>query len=165
MLLLVGRDNADPLLLQVKEAQQSVLEPYVGRASVTNCGQRVVAGQRLMQTASDIFLGWYRVPSGLDGQPRDFYFRQLRDGKGSADVTAMRPAGLATYAGLCGWTLARAHARSGDRIAISSYLGRSEAFDDALVSFAVAYADQTERDHAALETAIRDGRIEAISGV
>ena len=165
VLLLVGRDNADPLLLQVKEAQQSVLEPYVGRASVTNCGQRVVAGQRLMQTASDIFLGWYRVPSGLDGQPRDFYFRQLRDGKGSADVTTMRPAGLATYAGLCGWTLARAHARSGDRIAISSYLGRSEAFDDALVSFAVAYADQTERDHAALETAIRDGRIEAISGV
>jgi uncharacterized protein (DUF2252 family) len=165
VVLLLGRDDNDPLLLQVKEAQRSVLEPYLRRSRFTNSGQRVVSGQRMMQAASDIFLGWVRVASGLDGRSRDFYVRQLRDGKASADVSAMQPGTLAAYAELCGWTLARAHARSGDPIAISGYLGRSEVFDDAMVTFARAYADQTERDHAALAEAVRAGRIDAARGV
>ena len=165
VILLLGRDDRDPLLLQVKEAQRSVLEPYVRRSRFANSGQRVVSGQRLMQAASDIFLGWVRVEAGLDGRTRDFYLRQLRDGKASADVSAMPPGALAAYAGLCGWTLARAHARSGDPVAISAYLGRSEVVDDAMVTFARAYGDRTECDHEALVRAVRAGRVDAAVGV
>ncbi|MCU0260511.1 MAG: DUF2252 domain-containing protein, partial [Ilumatobacteraceae bacterium] len=147
--LLSGRDDDDPLFLQVKEAQRSVLEDFAGASRYATSGARVVHGQHLMQASSDIFLGWERI-TGVDGETRDYYVRQLRDGKGSAEVETMRPSGLAIYAKLCGWTLARAHARSGDRIAIASYLGTSDAFDRALVEFAAAYADQNERDHAAL---------------
>jgi hypothetical protein len=125
-----------------------------------NSGHRVVAGQRLMQATSDIFLGWEHVAEGLDGQARDFYVRQLRDGKGSAIVETMDPPTMRLYAGLCGWTLARAHARSGDRIAIAAYLGSSDGFDRAIADFSSAYADLNEQDHAALQAAADDGRIE-----
>lgn len=162
--LLFGRDENDPLILQIKEAQASVLEPYTGRSAFRNSGQRVVAGQRLMQATSDIFLGWTRV-KGPDGLDRDFYVRQLRDGKGSADVDTMNPAGMSIYARMCGWTLARAHARSGDRIAISSYVGTGEVFADAMTSFAEDYADQSELDHAELLAAIKSGRVKAELGV
>ncbi len=135
VLLLVGSDGTDPLLLQAKEAQPSVLEPYVGKSRYGNQGERVVAGQHLMQASSDIFLGWDRV-EGLDGVERDFYIRQLRDWKGSADTDQMVPTGMTVYGRLCGWTLARAHARSGDRIAIASYLGSGKSFDNAVASFA-----------------------------
>jgi uncharacterized protein (DUF2252 family) len=165
IVLLVGRDDADPLFLQVKEAQESVLSRFVGASKFPNQGQRVVAGQRLMQAASDIFLGWQRTQAGLDGQPRDFYVRQLRDWKFSLDVEAMIPAGMRLYGELCGWTLARAHARSGDRIAIASYLGNSDIFDKAIANFAADYADQTERDHRALADAVAAGRITAERGV
>jgi uncharacterized protein (DUF2252 family) len=165
IILLLGRDDADPLFLQVKEAQESVLSRFVGASKYPNQGQRVVAGQRLMQAASDIFLGWQRTQAGLDGQPRDFYVRQLRDWKFSLDIEAMIPAGMRLYGELCGWTLARAHARSGDRIAIASYLGNSDIFDKAIANFAAAYADQTERDHQALAGAVADGRITAERGV
>ncbi|HEX7292981.1 MAG TPA: DUF2252 family protein, partial [Solirubrobacterales bacterium] len=160
ILLLLGRDGGDPLILQFKEAQASVLEPYLGESDFDNHGRRVVEGQRLMQAASDSFLGWCRV-RGIDGRERDFYVRQLWDGKGSSDPEAMSPAAMATYARLCGWTLARAHARSGDPIAIGAYLGTGEAFDLAMVEFASAYADRNERDHAALLAAIESGRLEA----
>jgi len=163
--LMLGRDNQDPLFLQVKEAEESVLERFVGRSEYTNHGQRVVAGQRLMQATSDIFLGWEHVDAGIDGKPRDFYFRQLRDWKGSAEVEAMLPDGMAVYARLCGWTLARAHARSGDRIAIASYLGKGDAFDRAIADFSVAYADQNQRDYEALDAAVKSGRIEAQTGL
>jgi len=163
--LFLGRDDRDPLLLQIKEAQESVLERFVGRSGYTNHGQRVVAGQRLMQATSDIFLGWDRVGTGLDGRQKDFYVRQLRDWKGSAVVEEMDPAGMRAYGALCGWTLARAHARSGDRIAIAAYLGDDETFDRALVEFAERYADRTESDHAALVAAVRAGRIEAKTGI
>jgi uncharacterized protein (DUF2252 family) len=164
ILLLVGRDPTDPLILQAKEAQHSVLERFVGASSYSTCGERVVVGQRLMQATSDIFLGWdSRI--GIDGQARDFYVRQLRDGKGSADLTRMVPEGMAFYGATCGWTLARAHARSGDRIAIAAYLGSSDAFDRAIGEFAEAYADQNERDHAALVQAIVEGRVKAEQGV
>ena len=149
IMLLLGRDDDDPLLLQVKEAEASVLEPYLGASTFANHGQRVVEGQRLMQAASDIMLGWLRVDD-LDGVVRDFYVRQLWDAKGSALVEAMDPRAMRVYAELCGWTLARAHARSGDRVAIASYLGRSDIFDRALATFAEAYADQNERDYDAL---------------
>lgn len=162
--LLVGRDGADPLFLQLKEAQASVLERFLPRSRYRNHGQRVVAGQRLMQAASDIFLGWERV-TGLDGQDRDFYVRQLRDWKASADPEAMRPKGMAVYAKLCGWTLARAHARSGDRIAIAAYLGKGDGFDRAILEFAEAYADQNERDHRALGAAVKAGRVKATVGL
>jgi uncharacterized protein (DUF2252 family) len=162
--LLLGRDTQDPLILQWKEAQASVLSPYLGASEFTQGGHRVVSGQRLMQAASDIFLGWYRG-LGVDGVERDFYVRQLRDGKGSVDITAMDPAAMGVYAKFCAWTLARAHARSGDRIAIASYVGTSRTLDDALTSFALAYADQNRRDHAALVDAIASGRIEAVAGV
>ena len=132
ILLFLGADDQDPLFLQVKEAQQSVLEQFVGKSAYNNCGQRVVAGQRLMQATSDIFLGWQHVAAGLDGQPRDFYVRQLKDWKGSFAFEAAIPPGAAAYGRACGWTLARAHARSGDRIAISSYLGKSDVFDQAI---------------------------------
>jgi uncharacterized protein (DUF2252 family) len=145
IVLLLGKDSNDPLFLQAKEAQASVLEPYVGTSPYRNHGRRVVEGQRLMQAASDVFLGWVAT-KGLDGERRCFYVRQLWDGKGSAEVERMSPPDLALYASLCGEALARAHARSGDRIAIASYLGKGEAFDKALARFAEAYADQNERD-------------------
>ena len=164
ILLLLGRDGQDPLFLQAKEAQESVLERFVGRSRYQNCGQRVVAGQRLMQAASDIFLGWQRVP-GYDGQSRDFYIRQLRDWKGSADVDTMTATAMAVYARWCGATLARAHARSGDRIAIASYLGTSDVFDKAIADFSAAYADQNERDFQTLLDAVQSGRITAQTGL
>jgi uncharacterized protein (DUF2252 family) len=160
MVLLLGDDERDPLFLQAKEAGASVLEDFVEPSRHDNCGQRVVVGQRLMQTVSDIFLGWVRV-QGFDGRTRDFYLRQLRDWKGSAEIESMVPVGMRAYGELCGWTLARAHARSGDRIAIAAYLGAGPAFDVAVYDFARAYADQNERDHHALVEAIAAGRITA----
>ncbi len=165
IVLMLGRDESDPLFLQVKEAEESVLCRFVGASKYANQGQRVVAGQRLMQASSDIFLGWQRVEAGLDGKSRDFYVRQLRDWKFSVDIENILPAGLRLYGELCGWTLARAHARSGDRIAIAAYLGGSDVFDRAIVQFAAAYADQNERDHQALVDAIAAGRITAEPGL
>jgi uncharacterized protein (DUF2252 family) len=162
--LLVGKDAGDPLFLQVKEAGPSVLEAATGPSVYPNHGQRVVEGQRLMQAASDIMLGWTHAV-GLDGLERDFYVRQLWDWKVSADPATMRNAGLVVYAQICGWTLARAHARSGDAVAIGAYLGSGTVFDDAMVRFASDYADQNERDHAALVDAIASGRLEATEGV
>jgi len=159
VVLLEGRDENDPLFLQVKEAGASVLENYVKSNTYEHHGHRVVAGQRLMQAASDIFLGWFR---GTEG--RDFYWRQLRDMKGSANVESMSPDELALYARICGWALARAHARSGDRVQIAAYLGKSERFDKAVAGFGEAYADQTERDHAALFAAVKSGRVPADAG-
>ncbi|MBV9445146.1 MAG: DUF2252 domain-containing protein [Streptosporangiaceae bacterium] len=165
IVLMFGRDDSDPLFLQVKEAERSVLSPAAHASRFANEGQRVVAGQRLMQASSDIFLGWVRNPTGIDGRPHDFYVRQLRDWKFSLDIGAMLPGGMHLYGALCGWTLARAHARSGDRIAIAAYLGRSDRFDQAIARFAVAYADQNERDHAALAEAAASGRITATPGL
>jgi uncharacterized protein (DUF2252 family) len=165
IVLMLGRDETDPLFLQVKEAEASVLSRFVGASKYPNQGQRVVAGQRLMQAASDIFLGWQRIESGLDEKPRDFYVRQLRDWKFSIEIAALRPEGLQLYAGLCGWTLARAHARSGDRIAIAAYLGGSDVFDKAIARFATAYADQNERDYQELTDAVKSGRITAEPGL
>jgi uncharacterized protein (DUF2252 family) len=159
VVLLEGRDEDDPLFLQVKEAGASVLGGHVPPSAYEHHGQRVVAGQRLMQAASDIFLGWFRGPAG-----RDFYWRQLRDMKGSAEVEHMSSDELVLYAGLCGWALARAHARSGDRVQIAAYLGKSERFDSAIAAFAEAYADQTERNHAALCAAVKSGRVAADPG-
>jgi uncharacterized protein (DUF2252 family) len=164
ILLLVGRDGQDPLFLQAKEAQESVMERFVGKSRYANHGQRVVAGQRLMQAASDIFLGWQRV-HGLDGQLRDFYIRQLRDWKGSADVDTMPATVMTAYSRICGATLARAHARSGDRIAIAAYLGNSDVFDRAIADFSTGYADQNERDYQALTDAVESGRIIAQTGL
>jgi uncharacterized protein (DUF2252 family) len=161
IMLMLGRDESDPLFLQVKEAEASVLSRFVGASRFANQGQRVVAGQRLMQASSDIFLGWQRIEAGLDGQPRDFYVRQLRDWKFSLDIETMVPRGMGMYGRLCGWTLARAHARSGDRIAIAAYLGASDTFDQAIAEFAAAYADQNEKDHDALVAAAASGRITA----
>ena len=159
IVLMLGRDAADPLFLQVKEAEASVLSRFVGASKFANQGQRVVAGQRLMQASSDIFLGWQRTEAGLDGRPRDFYVRQLRDWKLSVDIENILASGMQLYGELCGWTLARAHARSGDRIAIAAYLGGSDAFDRAITQFAAAYADQNERDHQSLVDAVSSGRI------
>ena len=159
VVLLEGRDEDDPLFLQVKEAGASVLEGHVPSGTHEHHGHRVVAGQHLMQAASDIFLGWFRATEG-----RDFYWRQLKDMKGSAKVESMSANELVLYAGLCGWTLARAHARSGDRVQIAAYLGKSERFDRSVADFAVAYADQTERDHAALLAAVKSGRLPADAG-
>lgn len=164
MVLLLGRDNDDPLFLQVKEAQASVLEAFTEKSAYDNCGERVVAGQRLMQSASDIFLGWDRI-KGVDGITRDFYIRQLRDWKGSADIDSMEPAGLLAYARMCAWTLAKAHARSGDAIAIASYVGSGDVLDRAIAQFAAAYADQNERDHQALVDAVASGRVTAQQGI
>ena len=161
---MLGRDGQDPLFLQAKEAQESVLERFVGKSQYPNHGQRVVAGQRLMQAASDIFLGWQRV-TGFDGQVRDFYLRQLRDWKGSAEVETMSASLMAMYSRVCGATLARAHARSGDRIAIASYLGGSDAFDRAIADFSASYADQNERDYQALVDAVDSGRLTAQTGL
>jgi uncharacterized protein (DUF2252 family) len=165
IVLFLGRDVGDPLFLQVKEAEKSVLSRFVGASKYTNQGQRVVAGQRLMQAASDIFLGWQRTQAGLDGVTRDFYVRQLRDWKFSLDIATMVPAGMRAYGEVCGWTLARAHARSGDRIAIAAYLGSSAVFDRAIGEFASAYADQNERDYQALADAAKSGRITAEHGL
>lgn len=164
IVLLLGRDDEDPLFLQVKEAQPSVLAPYAGASRFGNQGRRVVEGQRLMQAASDILLGWLRA-RGFDGRTRDFYVRQLWDWKASADIGAMSASMLADYVQVCAWTLARAHARSGDAIAIASYLGSGDAFDRALATFATAYAAQNERDHAALLDAVASGRLPAETGV
>jgi uncharacterized protein (DUF2252 family) len=163
--LMIGRDGEDPLFLQMKEAEASVLEEFLGPSEFSNHGERVVVGQRLMQASSDIFLGWLHVESGIDGKERDFYGRQLKDWKGSAEIEQMVPKGLALYGNLCGWTLARAHARSGDRIAIASYLGNSDTFDRAIVEFCKAYAEQNERDYQALIAAVKSGRIVAEEGL
>jgi len=165
ILLLLGRDDADPLFLQAKEAQASVLEEFLGTPNrFGSHAARVVHGQHLMQETSDIFLGFDRV-TGVDGVERDFYVRQLRDWKGSALVETMTPSTMPVYARLCGTTLARAHARSGDRIAISAYLGNSDAFDRAIAEFSEAYADQNERDYDALAQAEKDGRITVERGL
>jgi len=164
VILLLGHDSRDALFLQAKEASPSVLERFTGKSEFPNQGRRVVEGQRLMQAASDIFLGWVHEPLGLeDAKPRDFYVRQLWDSKISADITAMRRSDMGLYARLCGWTLARGHARSGDATAIASYLGSSDVFDRAIAAFAEAYADQNERDHAALVDAIATERVHAQS--
>jgi uncharacterized protein (DUF2252 family) len=157
--LFVGRDEGDPLFLQIKEAQRSVLEPYTAPTEFTEQGQRVVEGQRLTQATGDILLGWLTA-AGPDGKKRDYYVRQLWDQKGSAQVDSMSPDRMGVYARLCGMILARAHARSGDRIAIASYLGGADRFDRAITEFAGAYADQNERDYDALLSAVNAGRIE-----
>ena len=161
IVLLQGRDAQDPLFLQIKEATASVLEPYVRRSRYRQHGERVVQGQRLMQAASDIYLGWTK---GLD-QRRHFYWRQLRDMKGSAIVEAMTPFALTFYARTCGWTLARAHARSGDPVATAEYLGDSDEFDKSITDFSERYADQNVRDYQEFVAAIRAGRLEALEGV
>jgi len=162
--LLTGRDGQDPLFLQAKEAEASVLEDFAAPSAYPHHGQRVVEGQRLMQAASDLFLGWLSA-EGPDGRQRDFYVRQLWDQKGSALVDAMRPAAMAAYGELCGATLARAHARSGDRIAIAAYLGSSDRFDRAMADFAGTYADQNEHDYRELGRAAEEGRLAAEVGV
>jgi uncharacterized protein (DUF2252 family) len=164
ILLMDSGDGVEPLFLQAKEAQPSVLAEYAGRSLYANQGERVVAGQHLMQAESDIFLGWTRVP-GPDKVDRDFYVRQLKDWKFSAPIEAMIPSGMTVYAGLCGWTLARAHARSGDRVALAAYLGGSAKFDEAIADFAETYADQNERDYAALQAAVKDGKAEATTDI
>jgi uncharacterized protein (DUF2252 family) len=162
--LLFGRDEQDPLFLQMKEAGPSVLEPFAGSSEFENHGQRVVIGQRLMQAASDVLLGWLRV-TGIDGKQRDFYVRQLWDGKGSAEIESMTAPTMATYAGLCGWSLARAHARTGDRQAIAAYLGQGDKFDLAIAEFSEAYADQNEADYGVVKDAERAGDLKVESGV
>jgi hypothetical protein len=160
IVLLLGKDDEDPLFLQAKEADTSVLAPYCGASEYAEQGERVVTGQRLMQAATDIFLGWERA-KGIDGKRRDFYVRQLRDWKGIARPETMDPRELGRFGEMCGATLARAHGRSGDRIAIASYLGTSDTFDRALAEFAAAYADQNERDYKALKAAVKSGRVKA----
>jgi uncharacterized protein (DUF2252 family) len=160
IVLLRGRDVDDPLILQIKEATRSVLEPYVARSRYRHSGHRVVAGQQLMQAASDIFLGWMTGPGG-----RHFYWRQLRDMKASIDVSLLRAPGLELYAEACGWALARGHARSGSRIAIAAYIGTGDRFEQGIADFAVAYADQTERDYEVVMKEIKAGRIAVETGV
>jgi uncharacterized protein (DUF2252 family) len=162
--LMLGRNESDPLFLQIKEAGPSVLEPFAGASRFSQHGQRVVAGQRLTQAAGDVLLGWLTA-EGLDGHKRDFYVRQLWDGKGSADIEAMNAATMAGYAQLCGWTLARGHARSGDRQAIASYLGKGDVFDRAIAEFSAAYADQNEADYQVLMDAERSGDLTVESGL
>jgi uncharacterized protein (DUF2252 family) len=164
IVLLIGRDESDPLFLQVKEAGSSVLEPHTSASHFRNHGHRVVAGQRLMQAAGDILLGWLAI-DGLDGKRRDFYVRQLWDGKGSADIELMAPETMSGYAGLCGWSLARAHARTGDRHAIAAYLGKGDSFDLAIAAYAEAYADQNEADYEQLLEAESSGRLIVESGL
>jgi uncharacterized protein (DUF2252 family) len=162
--LLFGRDERDPLFLQMKEAGPSVLEPFAGSSRFRNHGHRVVAGQRLTQAASDVLLGWLTV-EGIDGKKRDFYVRQLWDGKGSADIETMDAPTVATYAGLCGWSLARAHARTGDRAAIADYLGKGDRFDQAIADFSEAYADQNEADYQVVASARDSGELPVESGI
>jgi uncharacterized protein (DUF2252 family) len=164
IILMLGRDADDPLFIQAKEAQPSVLEPYLGKTEYSNQGERVVEGQRLMQAASDIMLGWIRTV-GLDGVERDFYVRQLWDAKGSAPIEAAQPRGFEAYARVCGWMLAKAHARSGDAHAIAGYLGTSRVFENALAEFSELYADQNQRDYDALEQAVASGRVSAKTGL
>jgi len=164
ILLLLGRDRGDPLFLQVKEAQPSVLERFVGKSRYPHHGERVVAGQRLMQAATDIFLGWQRI-KGFDGVTRDYYVRQFHDWKGGAEVDKLLVPGATFYARICGATLARAHARWGDRIAIASYLGGGDTFDRAIADFSARYADQNERDYTAFAEAVSSGRLTAQTGV
>jgi uncharacterized protein (DUF2252 family) len=163
--LMLGRDGEDPLLLQIKEAEASVLEKFVAASEFDNHGERVVTGQRLMQASSDIFLGWLHGAGAGDDRARDFYARQLRDWKGSAEIEQMVPKGMAKYGSLCGWTLARAHARSGDPIAIASYLGKGASFDRAIVEFSHAYAEQNDRDYKALQAAVESGKVKAETGL
>jgi uncharacterized protein (DUF2252 family) len=165
IVLLLGRDATDPLFMQVKEAQASAIEPYAGRRRGINQGRRVVEGQQLMQAASDAFLGWIRVDEDLDGHRRDYYIRQLWDAKASVRVETMSSSELTDYAGVCGWTLARAHARSGDPAAIAAALGRGDGFDREMARFAQAYAAQNEEDHAALVAAVESGRVPAQQGL
>jgi uncharacterized protein (DUF2252 family) len=161
IVLLLGHDSSDPLFLQIKEAEPSVLEPFAGRRRAINQGRRVVEGQQLMQAASDVFLGWLRVGDDLDGGRRDYYVRQLWDAKASAPVDSMSADEMAAYGAICGWTLARAHARSGDRVAIAASLGAGDGFDRELAGFARTYADQNEHDHAALVRAVEAGVVPA----
>jgi uncharacterized protein (DUF2252 family) len=165
VVLMDAGDGNEPLFLQAKEAQPSVLADYAGRSKYSNQGERVVAGQHLQQAQSDIFLGWTRAPNPLDGVDRDFYVRQLKDWKLSVPIELLLPQGMELYARLCGWTLARAHARSGDRIALAAYLGGSAKFDQAIADFAETYADQNERDYAAFQAAVKDGRAEATTEI
>jgi uncharacterized protein (DUF2252 family) len=165
MMLMLGKDADDPLFLQIKEAGSAVLSDFVGASKYENQGQRVVEGQRLMQAASDIFLGWFRLSPASDGVTREFYVRQLKDWKFSFDTAEMTPSGLSTYGEVCGWTLARAHARSGDRVGIAAYLGTSDTFDRAIAEFASAYADVNERDVAALDEAAKASKVLAQRGV
>jgi uncharacterized protein (DUF2252 family) len=164
VVLLMGQDTGDPLMLQLKEAQPSVLEPYAGAYGGGHNGRRVVEGQRLMQSASDELLGWYRLRA-LDDQMHDFYVRQLWDGKASIEVADLNPAGLLAYGEMCGWTLARGHARSGERVAIAAYLGEGDRFDRSIAEFAATYADCNERDHERLLDAIEAKRLPAVIGV
>jgi hypothetical protein len=164
IVLMDAGDGTEPLFLQPKEAQTSVLARYCGRSQYASQGERVVAGQHLMQAESDILLGWTRA-ADPEGVERDFYVRQLKDWKFSAPIERMNPSGLTIYAGMCGWTLARAHARSGDRIALAAYLDDADNFDQAIADFAEKYADQNERDHAALKAAVKDGRAEATTNI
>ena len=164
ILLMEPDDGLEPLLLQAKQAQRSVLAGYAGQSEYHNQGERVVTGQHLMQAVSDIFLGWQSAtPPGR--RPAHYYFRQLRDWKYSADIEDMKAAAMTSYGRMCGWTLARAHARTGDRIAIAAYLGGSDKFDQAVADFAETYADQNERDHAALADAVASGRVQAQTGI
>jgi uncharacterized protein (DUF2252 family) len=164
IVLMEPDDGFDPLLLQAKQAQRSVLADYAGQSEHRNQGERVVAGQHLMQAVSDIFLGWQSAtPPGRSSA--DYYFRQLRDWKYSAEIEGMNAAAMTGYGRMCGWTLARAHARTGDRIAIAAYLGGSDKFGQAVAAFAESYADQTERDHTALADAVASGRVQAQAGV
>jgi uncharacterized protein (DUF2252 family) len=162
--LLLGRDAGDPLFLQIKEAGPSALEPFAGASRFTQHGHRVVAGQRLTQAAGDVLLGWLTA-EGIDGKRRDFYVRQLWDGKGSAEIEAMSAPTMAGYAGLCGWTLARGHARTGDRAAIAAYLGKGDSFDRAIAEFSAAYADQNEADYQVLMEAEAAGELTVASGL
>jgi len=161
---LIGRDEGDPLVLQIKEAEHSVAEPFLQPSEYLNMGERVVQGQRLVQSASDIFLGWDKV-TGIDGIQRDFYFRQMWDWKLSPDIDTMAPGTFEIYAQMCGWVLALGHARSGDAVAIGSYLGAGTRFDESMCSFASGYADQNELDHQALKLAIATNKIHAITDV
>ena len=164
ILLLLGRDDGDPLFLQFKEAQASVLEPFLGKSRFQQHGERIVAGQRMMQAAADIMLGWERIEA-IDGETKDFYIRQLWDAKGSAEIELMNPAGLAAYGVICGWTLARAHARSGDAVAISAYLGRRRSVRQGDGVVQRDYADQNERDYQALRKAAQTGRVAVQHGL
>ena len=164
VLLLVGREGKDPLVLQSKEAQASVLEPYLGASEFSHHGERVVRGQRMDQTVTDVFLSWQRS-RGLDGKEHDFYIRQLWDWKASIDLSTMNYSGLHAYVRACGWSLARAHARSGDRLAIAAYLGSGTSFDRAIARFSAAYADQNELDHQRLADALAGGEVAALHGV
>jgi uncharacterized protein (DUF2252 family) len=159
--LLLGRDGQDPLFLQIKEAQPSVMEEFAGPSEYRNSGERVVAGQRIMQASSDILLGWLREAQSVQGASRDYYVRQLRDWKGSIAIEAMNPRALSVYGQLCAVTLSHAHARSGDRVAIAAYLGSGDIFDRAILAFSEAYAEQNDRDYRALVEAAKTGRVHA----